>query len=249
MIWWTRSKYFLGGGNYLKVLQDARFWNSLKQTGILMVGTISIEFILGLAIAMLFFGEARARKFLVPTILLPMMIAPVIVGYMWRLLYQVQSGPINYLLLRIFAIGPFAWTSGVSTALPSIVIADVWQWTPFVMLILLAGITSVPQELFEAAEVDGASGWQRFIHVILPMIRRIIAIVVLFRILDTFRMFDKIYIMTVGGPGSATETVSFYAYLSGFKYFRIGYAAAMSFILLAITVMISTVVANVLHRE
>ena len=240
---------FIGGRNFLSVLQDARFLSSLGRTGVLMVSTITIEFFLGLGIAMLFFGEARARKFLVPTILIPMMITPVIVGYMWRLLYQVQAGPINYLLSLFFGLGPYEWTSGASTALFSIVIADVWQWTPFVMLILLAGITALPLQVFEAAEVDGASGWQRFIHIILPMLKRLIAIVLLFRILDIFRMFDKIYVMTAGGPGSVTETASLYAYFSGFKYFRIGYAAAMALLLLAVTVGISTTVAKVLHRE
>ncbi|GAI44452.1 unnamed protein product, partial [marine sediment metagenome] len=118
------------------------------------------------------------------------MVAPVIVGYMWRLLYQVQTGPFNY-ILGFLGLGPYEWTSNVSTALPSIIIADIWQWTPFVALVTLAGLSALPQELFEAAEIDGASSWQRLIYVTLPMLRRVIAIVLVMRVLDTFRMFDK----------------------------------------------------------
>lgn len=239
---------FVGVGNYLGVLTDIRFWSSMKQTGLLLTSAISIEFVLGLAIALFLFSEFKGSKIITPIILMPMMIAPVIVGYMWRLLYQVEAGPINY-LIGILGLGPYAWTSNVATAVPSIVIADVWQWTPFVVLVLLAGLTSLPQNVLEAAQVDGASGWQRLIYIILPMLRRVVAIVLLLRILDVFRMFDKIYVMTHGGPGSATETVGFYAYLSGFKYLHIGYAAAMSFLLLFVTVFISVTIAKTIHGE
>ncbi len=239
---------FVGVGNYLGVLTDIRFWSSMKQTGLLLTSAISIEFVLGLAIALFLFSEFKGSKIITPIILMPMMIAPVIVGYMWRLLYQVEAGPINY-LIGFLGLGPYAWTSNVATAVPSIVIADVWQWTPFVVLVLLAGLTSLPQNVLEAAQVDGASGWQRLIYIILPMLRRVVAIVLLLRILDVFRMFDKIYVMTHGGPGSATETVGFYAYLSGFKYLHIGYAAAMSFLLLFVTVFISITIAKTIHGE
>ncbi|MFQ5795694.1 MAG: carbohydrate ABC transporter permease [Candidatus Bipolaricaulia bacterium] len=242
---------FVGGANYAEVLKDPRFWASLKQTGILLGGSISLEFLLGLGIALLIFGEVMEHpvfKRFIPIILIPMMVAPVIVGYMWRLLYNVEAGPINY-LLGFIGLGPYAWTANVTTALPSIIIADVWQWTPFVVLVMLAGLVSLPNELFEAAAVDGASAWQRLIHIILPMLKRLIAIVLLIRTLDAFRMFDKIFIMTQGGPGTATETASFYAYFAGFKYFRVGYAAAMAFLLLVVTVIITMSIAKVLHRE
>lgn len=239
---------FVGLGNYIGVLTDTRFWSSMKQTGLLMASAISIEFVLGLAIALFLYKEFKGSKLIMPIILMPMMIAPVIVGYMWRLLYQVEAGPFNY-LLGFLGLGPYAWTSDVVTAVPSIVIADIWQWTPFVVLVLLAGLTSLPQNVLEAAEVDGATGWYRLIYIILPMLRRVVAIVLLLRILDVFRMFDKIYVMTHGGPGNATETVGFYAYLSGFKYLQIGYAAAMSFLLLFVTVFMSMTIAKTIHGE
>jgi len=239
---------FVGVSNYIGVLTDTRFWSSMKQTGLLMASAISIEFVLGLAIALFLYKEFKGSKLITPIILMPMMIAPVIVGYMWRLLYQVEAGPFNY-LLGFLGLGPYAWTSDVVTAVPSIVIADIWQWTPFVVLVLLAGLTSLPQNVLEAAEVDGATGWYRLIYIILPMLRRVVAIVLLLRILDVFRMFDKIYVMTHGGPGNATETVGFYAYLSGFKYLQIGYAAAMSFLLLFVTVFMSMTIAKTIHGE
>jgi multiple sugar transport system permease protein len=238
----------VGVDNYIEVLMDGRFWTSMRQTVILMASAISMELILGFGIALFLYNEFKGSKIITPIILMPMMIAPVIVGYMWRLLFQVETGPINY-LLGFLSLGPYAWTSNVATAVPSIVIADIWQWTPFVVLVLLAGLTSLSPDILEAAQVDGASGWQKLIYVIIPMLRRVVAIVLLLRILDTFRMFDKIYVMTHGGPGSATETVGFYAYLSGFKYLRIGYAAAMSFLLLFITVIMSMTIAKTIHGE
>jgi multiple sugar transport system permease protein len=241
---------FVGVANYVAVLYDLRFWAALKQTGILMGGAISIEFLLGVGIALLIFGEVMEHpicKRFIPILLIPMMVAPVIVGYMWRLLYNVQAGPINY-LLSFIGLGPYEWTANTATAIPSIIIADVWQWTPFVALVMLAGLVSLPPELFEAAAVDGASAWQRLIHVTLPLLKRLIAVVLLIRILDTFRLFDTIFILTQGGPGTASETVSFYTYFVGFKYFQIGYAAAMAFLLLVVTVLISMSIAKVLHR-
>ena len=129
------------------------------------------------------------------------------------------------------------------------IIADIWQWTPFVTLVMLAGIVSLPQELFEVAEIDGATQWQRVRYIILPMLRRVIAIVLLIRVLDAFREFDKIFVLTQGGPGTVTETATYYAYLTGFKYFRIGYASAMSILLLIVTIVICVAIAKAFHQE
>ncbi len=243
---------FVGVQNYAGILTDSRFWTSLKQSLMFMFGSISVEFFLGLALALFFFEEFRgksAKAAYLPLILVPMMIAPVVVGYMWRLLYQVQFGPINYLLFEFLGLGPFEWTANPSTALLSVIIADIWQWTPFVTLVMLAGIVSLPQELFEVAEIDGASLYQRTRYIILPLLRRVTAIVLLIRVLDAFREFDKIFVLTQGGPGTATETAVFYAYLSGFKYFKIGYASAMSILLLIVTVIICVAIAKVFHKE
>ena len=245
------QRTFIGLGNFGEVLTEPRFWQSMKQTAYFMVGSIGVQFVLGLGLAMFFFEEFRgksAKAIYLPLILLPMMAAPVVVGYMWRLLYQVEFGPLNYLLRGVFGVSS-EWTANTSTALLSIIIADIWQWTPFVTLVLLAGLVSLPQELFEVADLDGAKTWQKLRYIIFPLMRRVIAIVLLIRILDSFRELDKIFIMTQGGPGSVTETVSYYAYITGFKYFRVGYAAAMSLLLLAVTVVICVAIAQVLHKE
>ena len=177
-----------------------------------------------------------------------MMAAPVVVGYMWRLLFSVEFGPINYLLRSLFGVSA-QWTASADTALLSIIITDIWQWTPFVTLVLLAGLVSLPQELFEVAAIDGAKTWQKLRYIVFPLMRRIIAIVLLIRILDSFRELDKVFIMTQGGPGTVTETVSYYAFLTGFKYFRVGYASAMALLLLAVTVVICMAIAKVLPQR
>ncbi len=243
---------FVGLDNFVLVLTDARFWTSMLRTGIFMTASIVAEFLLGLALALFFFRELRGHSLkavYLPLVLIPMMVAPVVIGYMWRLLYQVEFGPVNYLLREFLGIGPYEWTASPDLALLSVIITDIWEWTPYVTLVLLAGLVSLPQELLESAAIDGATGWRRVRYIILPLIRRVIAIVLLIRVLDAFRELDKIFVMTQGGPGTATETVSFYAYLAGFKYFRIGYASAMSILLLVVTVLICTLIAKLLHTE
>ena len=246
------QRTFVGLDNFASVLTDGRFWLSMRQTGIFLASTVVSEFVLGLLLALFFYEESRARSLkavYLPLILLPMMVAPVVIGYMWRLLYQVEFGPINYLLFEWFGLGPYVWTASPDTALLSVIIADVWQWTPFIALVLLAGLVALPPELIEAAEIDGANYWQRLRFVLFPMLTRVIAIALLIRVLDAFRELDKIYVMTQGGPGTATETVSYYAYLSGFKYFKVGYAAAMSILLLLATAVICSAIAKAFFKE
>ena len=245
------ARAFVGFENYGAVLTDARFWASMRITAVFMFVSIAAQFVIGTALAVFFFDEFRgrsAKSIYLPLILVPMMIAPVVVGYVWRLLYQVEFGPLNFMLVSI-GLPRLEFTANAGTALLSIIVADVWQWTPFVTLVMLAGLVSLPQELFEVAEMDGASTWQRLRYIMAPLLRRVIAIILLIRLLDSFRELDKIFIMTQGGPGTSTETVSYYAFLSGFKFFRIGYAASVSLLLLIVTVIICMGIAKVLHKE
>ena len=238
--------YFIGFENYIEI-----FWLAMKNTAIFMISSIGLQFIFGLGLAILFYDEFRGRSakaFYLPLILLPMMVAPVVVGYVFRLLYLTEWGPLNY-LLGFVGLGPYSWTASASTSLLSLVIADVWQWTPFVTLVLLTGILSISSELFEAADLDGANLWQKVRYIILPLITRVIAVVVLIRMLDSLRELDKVYILTQGGPGTSTTLVTFWSYLNGFKYFKVGYAAAMSIILLIVTIILATGMAKVLHKE
>ena len=245
------SKAFVGLGNYIEILQDEMFWLTMKNTAVFMFTTIFFQFSIGLGLALVFFEEFRgksAKAIYLPLILLPMMVAPVVVGYIFRLLYLVQWGPLNY-MLGFIGLGPFEWTADISTSMMSVILADVWQWTPFVTLVLLAGLVSLPSELFEVADMDGATLWQKLIFIILPLMTRVIAIILLIRMVDSLREMDKIYIMTQGGPGTSTQLVTFWAYLSGFKYFKVGYAAAMSVILLIMTIILATGLAKFLHKE
>ena len=208
--------YFIGFENYIEILKDGMFWLAMKNTAIFMISSIGLQFIFGLGLAILFYDEFRGRSakaFYLPLILLPMMVAPVVVGYVFRLLYLTEWGPLNY-LLGFVGLGPYSWTASASTSLLSLVIADVWQWTPFVTLVLLTGILSISSELFEAADLDGANLWQKVRYIILPLITRVIAVVVLIRMLDSLRELDKVYILTQGGPGTSTTLVTFWSYLN-----------------------------------
>jgi len=233
---------FVGLQNLTRVLfRDERFWSAMRVTATLMVGGVAIQLIIGTGLALLLNRLGRWRAPLVSLFLIPVMIAPVVAGFQFRMIYHDQFGPLNYLIeLVTFGLwGGFAWIADPKVALFSILMTDVWQWTPFLMLIVLAGLQSIPQELYEAAEVDGASAWQTFWRVTAPLLLPVIVIGILIRAMDSFKLFDIIYLVTGGGPGNITETISFYTYLQGFKFFSLGYTAAMAFIQLIIITLIA----------
>jgi len=226
---------FIGIQNFLDIFSDERFWHSLKITTILVAAVVSIEFFFGLGIAELLNQKFRGWGIVGAAICIPMMVAPIVAAQIWRILYHPSCGPINYFLrISRLWVEKIPWVSHPLTALLSIIIVDVWQWTPFAAIILLAGLTSLPQPIFESARIDGASSWKTFRFVTLPLLKPVIAIVLLLRIIDAFRLFDQIYVLTVGGPGISTETASFYIYVVGFRYFDMGYAAALSYIIIII---------------
>jgi multiple sugar transport system permease protein len=169
-----------------------------------------------------------------------MMLPPVVAGVVWRLMLNSNFGAVNGTLKQIgINTDALTWTASPKLAMASVIAADVWQWTPFIFLILLAGLQAIPQEPYEAALIDGASAWQTFRHVTLPLLKPAILIALLLRTMDLLRVFDQIFILTEGGPGFATETASLYIYRTAFRFSNFGYAAAMSFVLLAITNVIS----------
>jgi multiple sugar transport system permease protein len=233
---------FVGLQNLIGVLfHDERFWSAMRVTATLIVGGVVIQLTVGIVLALLLNRLGRWRAPLVSLFLIPVMIAPVVAGFQFRMIYHDQFGPLNYLieLLTFGRWGGFAWIADPKVALFSILMTDVWQWTPFLMLIVLAGLQSIPQELYEAAEVDGASAWQTFWRVTAPLLLPVIVIGILIRAMDSFKLFDIIYLVTGGGPGNVTETISFYTYLQGFKFFSLGYTAAMAFIQLIIITLIA----------
>jgi multiple sugar transport system permease protein len=183
-------------------------------------------------------------------LLVPMMLPAVVVGVVWRLLLNPNYGPINS-GLRSLGINSdlLTWTASPKLAMLSVIVVDCWQWTPFMFLVLLAGLQAIPLEPYEAALIDGSNRWQTFRHITLPLLRPAILIALLLRTMDLLRVFDQIFILTEGGPGFATETLSLYIYRTAFRFFDFGYAAALSFVLLAITNVISMVYIRLLQSR
>jgi multiple sugar transport system permease protein len=248
----TASPQFVGLQNFIDILlKDGRFWSSMRVTAILMIFGVAIQLGIGTGLALLLNRLGRWRAPLVSLFLIPVMIAPVVAGFQFRMIYHDQFGPLNY-VIELLTFGRwrgFAWVADPNVALFAIMMTDVWQWTPFLMLIVLAGLQSIPVELYEAAEVDGASAWQTFWRITAPLVLPVIVIGILIRAMDSFKLFDIIYLVTGGGPGNITETISFYTYLQGFKFFSLGYTAAMAFIQLVVIIFIAQVFLRVQRQQ
>jgi multiple sugar transport system permease protein len=219
----------VGLQNYITLFSNPDFISSLRVTFTFVISAIAIEFTLGMGLALLLNHDLKGKGVIRSMILLPMMCTNVVIGLTWRLLFNYQFGIINYYLI-------------------SVIIVDVWNTTSFVALMLLAGLQSLPDEPFEAAKIDGASAWQTFTYLTLPLLRSSILVALLWRLIDTFRIFDVIYILTAGGPAHATETVSIYVYKYGFGSFNLGYASAASYIMIVIMLVIAGILARNIGR-
>src|ERR1051326_640032 len=238
-----------GLGNFARLFSDNFFWTAMAHTFVYAVAALTCEFLLGLGLALLLNNQIRGRGFFRASLLVPMMLPTVVVGVVWRLMLNPNFGAVNGTLKQVgINTESLTWTASPKLALLSVIAVDVWQWTPFVFLVLLAGLQAIPQEPYEAALIDGSSPRQTFWHVTLPLLKPSILIVLLLRTMDLLRVFDQIFILTEGGPGFATETISLYIYRTAFRFFDFGYAAAMSFVLLALTNVISVIYIKVLHE-
>jgi multiple sugar transport system permease protein len=227
------DRRFVGLGNYGDLLtKDPTFWIVMRITFIYTIGVVAIQFIAGLGMAMLLDRAMRGISLLRTLIIVPILISPVVVGLTWRYMYE-PWGLINYVLGK-FGIAPIEWVSSPTYALPSIMVVDIWQWTPFIVLVLLAGLQSIPREVVEAAALDGIKGWQYFTRILWPLLRPVALIVLLIRTMDALKVFDTVYMLTRGGPGTATYVASMYNYVLFFGNYQVGYAAAMSYIILII---------------
>jgi multiple sugar transport system permease protein len=228
---------FLGLRNYVEALTNSSSQFIFAQNIAFTVICIALEFVIGMALALLlsrqFVGRGLARTLL----LLPMLTAPVLAGFNFRWIFNDRFGLANQLLIQ-FGLQPFAWLADANLARAVIILVTIWQGIPFMMLLLLAGLESLPASPFEAAIVDGASAWQRFLHIALPLLRPVIVVAVSLRVIDLFRAFDTIYIITFGGPGHATELLPFYIYRAAFSSGRFGFASALSYVTLALTLLI-----------
>ncbi|MFZ5828241.1 MAG: carbohydrate ABC transporter permease [Bacillota bacterium] len=225
---------FVGLENYVKMLTaDERFWKAVWRTFYFTALALAGQTVLGVGLAMLLNRDFPGKNLLKTLFLLPMVATPVAIGMVWLLMFEPTIGFMNY-FLGIFGIPPQPWLASERAALPSLILVDVWQWTPMIALIVLAGLVSLPSDPFEAAEVDGATAWQTFWHVTLPMLRPTIGVAVILRAIDALKTFDIIYAMTQGGPNYASETLNLYGYTLGFSYFRLGAASSLLVIFFAI---------------
>ena len=238
--------------NFARLFHDRLFFISLGQTLIYTAVALVVEFGLGLALALTVHavGEQRTwwRAWYRPLLLVPMLLPPVVVAVIWRLIYNPDFGLING-TLKSWGIPTRAltWIAAERTALLSVILVDVWQWTPFLFLLLLAALQSLPQEPYEAARVDGASAWQTFRLVTWPLLKPAVLVALLLRTMDLLRVFDQIFILTQGGPGFATETASLFIYRTAFRFYDLGYASVLSFVLLAMTLALSKLFVRVLR--
>lgn len=231
------SAPFVGMGNYTDELSGRQFNQALRNQAIFSVISITIEVVAGMAIAVLVNGKLRGMRLARTLLLVPPMIAPAVVGLNFRWLFNTQYGLVDA-LLRMFNLPDIPWLNDPTWALVSVIVADVWQNTPLMVLLFLAGLQSLPQEPLEAATVDGATPWQRFWHIVLPLMRPIIMIALMLRIIDTFRTFDVVWLMTQGGPGGATNLLTVYSYLLAFQAVDFGHAAAVSYIALGMSLFV-----------
>ncbi len=234
---------FIGFDNFRKLMRDDPiFWHSFRLTIRFVVVSVAIEFVLGFALAWLIWRFIKRQRLLTTLLLVPMMLAPVAVGLIWRLLLQGDFGMVSYYMRAIGLLSPTsAVFSSPSLVVPTIIAIDVWQWTPFVTLIILAGLMSLPRSPFEAATMDGAGPWRQFVDIMLPLLRPIIALVLLLRGIDAFKEFDKVFILTGGGPGTVSELLSIYAYRVNFKTWNLGYGAAVSFMVYLVVLILCSI--------
>lgn len=234
---------FIGFDNYLRLAHDPQFWNALVNTVYFTVVSVQGELVLGLLMALLLRRPFRGRGLLYAIILIPWAIPTVVSARMWEWLYNADFGVLNYLFqARINWLGNPVW------ALHAAIAMDVWKSTPFVALLLLAGLQSIPRELYHAAAVDGASRWTMFRRITWPALLPLILVVLIFRTIDAFRVFDSIYVLTGGGPGSSTETVSIYAYKLLFQTLEFGYGSAVAVAILMSVALATVVYAWLLRR-
>lgn len=236
---------FAGLTNYRELFSSPTFTTSLENTLLFAVATVVPEYLLGLGLALLVHRVTRGQGVLRVVILVPMMLTPVVVGFVWKTLYDPSYGPLDFVLKHL-GLGSAPWLSSPHWAFGGIVLADVWEWTPFIFLILLAGLRSLPREPYEAAVVDGATSWQIFRDLTMPLLLPASLAAILLRAIEAFKLFDIVYLITGGGPGVATSTVSLSAYFTGLQGGDLGNAAAQTIVLLVIVIVITTVLLRVL---
>jgi multiple sugar transport system permease protein len=238
---------WIGGANYTRLWEDERYWEALLRLAGMAGGTVLIQYVLGFGLALLVWREVLLKRFFRVLFLIPMMTTPVVMAVIWRTIFHESLGPVNDLLQRV-GLEALPWISNAGLAYTSVMIVEIWQWTPFLFLLLLAGLLSLPQEPYLAARIDGAGPFRTFFRVTFPRMAAISVGAILIRLIEASKIMETVYVLTSGGPGTATETSSYYIYIRGLRDFQLGYAASLSLIYLIIMIVSLTLIGKGLTR-
>ncbi|MEP1933945.1 MAG: sugar ABC transporter permease [Paracoccaceae bacterium] len=239
---------FKGLSNYERVLTDEKVWERFQTTAVIVSSSVIMQLVVGFLLALMFAKAFPLRRIVLMLVLTPMMLSFVSVGVFFKLFYEPTFGIVSY-VMNIFTTDKFVMLGSPAGAIAGIVIADAWMWSPFVMLLVLAGLVSVPKYLYEAAEIDRASSWRIFWTITFPYIKSLLLLAVLFRTIETFKLFDIVYIITEGGPGSRTETIAVFLYRNAFQFFQTSRSAALAYIVLFIVIVLTNLYLYAVNRR
>jgi ABC-type sugar transport system permease subunit len=244
------GRRFIGVQNYVEAFSDSRFWEAIGHTMAFAAVTVTLELVLGLTLAVAVDSMTRGRGIVRTTMLLPWAVPTVVVGLVWRFIFETPSGLVNGVLERsgLMAQPPIWFADPLAAWLP-LVLADVWKTTPFVAILLLAGLQVIDKSLYEAAQMDGASAWRQFTRITVPMLKPALLVALIFRAVDAFRVFDVIYVMTAGGPGTATEPIALYTFSALLENLRFGFGSALSVIVFAVTFVLALAAIRLIGRR
>ena len=231
---------FVGFANYVKLANDQRFLESIGHTLYFTLLAVALPIVFGTLAALVFNERFPLRGFCRAIFILPMMATPVAVALVWKMMFHPQLGVLNY-LLSLVGLPPALWHTSLGFVIPTLVMVEVWHWTPLVMLIVLGGLAAAPTEPYESARLDGANAWQIFRHITLPLIMPFIVLATVIRTIDALKAFDTIFVISEGGPGTASETINIYLYLQAFSFYNIGYASAVVVVFFVLIIVLAMV--------
>jgi multiple sugar transport system permease protein len=240
--------YYVGLTNYLHLLRDQRFLWAVARTLYFTTASVILPVVIGIWAAVCFARKFRLRGAARTLFILPMMATPVAIALVWTMMFHPQLGVLNYLLTSV-GLPPSSWVYSADTVIPTLVMVETWQWTPLVMLIVLGGISSLPIDPYEAAVIDGATAWQMFRYITLPLVWPFVVVAGVMRIIDALKAFDTIFVITNGGPGTASETINMLLYQTAFGYYDLGYASAMVVVFFALIMLLSLVLLRTRQQE
>ena len=244
----TRPPVFAGLDNYSLIVQDGRVWNAFAVSFTFAGLSLVLQFVIGFALALMLHRVVLFRGLIRTIIIIPLMLTPVILGLNWRLMLNLDWGIVNY-FIKLLGFAPINFVNDPRWAMASLILVDVWHTTSFTVLVLSAGLASLPDEPFEAASIDGASTWQKLWYLTIPLLRPLILVILLFRSYELIRVYDIVFAVTGGGPGRLTETISFHIFSRMFQGFQVGYASAVSYILFAVCLAWSLIIIKVVGTK